>query len=671
MLILLALSHARGELFAADNARRYKSYDRAPANPPVFDDDLNLAYRALEDFANGGKLAAIPLRALQLMSSQLGRLVPHTPAFFTGEDGPLLSTSDVKRQARYGLALSPVQCRSDCEGCSEYTARLCSGALPDAELVWSQLLRRGDTYIPETGVPINFLMVTFVNWFHDDTFRTAPHTNGGKLWRAKDGLSLAQVYGDSYERERVLRTFANGKMRTSTAENGEILPPRLEDVLLDDPSFEMWRASPGVRALANISDMYALGDPRFNMHPGHLLWGTIALRLHNRFCDIVAASRPSYSDQQLFTTARHLLTHIVLKVRTEDFVSDAIAPFRDRARIAYDPEHMRLLSEFRSDFTPIWYEFSSLYRWHALIPDAFQLQEDGADRGGAATQSDAGVSGATSSLPVSSTMFNPKAFDLPSQGIGKLLRSLKETRMGRYGPRNIPNFLHHITLRSIRDARRQRLRSFNDYREFFGLSRHTSFHDFGMSPEDTISMQELYGSPDNVEYFVGIMCEVGQASGGGGRILGNILGDTQLAILSLMAVQDLVSLDHVRLPELWSEELLSAEGKAFVNNFSWGELLSEALDGGSSEVRCPFFTDDFACTPKARQEHVDHRKLRLANIVDFAGLDYFANWFWDDTGYYLTFAFCATLSAMVAVIILYVITGGVCQRIFEQGKGST
>ena len=59
----------------------------------------------------------------------------------------------------------------------------------------------------------------------------------------------------------------------------------------------------------------------------------------------------------------------------------------------------------------------------------------------------------------------------------------------------------------------------------------------------TAAMRELYSSPDYVDYFVGMMCETA------GRIKDNVFGDTDLLLVTLFAVQDLVSLDVVRLPE--------------------------------------------------------------------------------------------------------------------------
>ncbi|KAL1530674.1 hypothetical protein AB1Y20_001574 [Prymnesium parvum] len=621
--------------------RRHKWDNRARADEaPAFDRDLNLATLALEDFANGGKLRSIPMHALRSISSQLGRLVPHTPAFFTGVEGPELSSSDVKREPRYGLALSPIQCTPNhCAGCSAYAQRLCRGELPDPEAVWTQLLQRREEggrerLVPQRSVPANFMMLTFVNWFHDDTFRTVAHTNGSTLWRAKDGISLAQVYGDTPARERALRAHVGGKMRTSTARNGELLPPRLLDVRAAHPEFEMWTSARGVPTVANESDMFALGDPRFNMHPGHLFWGTLALRLHNELAELVARERPQSSDGELFATARHLLTHLINKIRIEDFVSDTISPFRDHAKIEYNPPLMRQLAEFRSDFTPIWYEFNSLYRWHSLIPDAFDL-------GGAAEER---------TRPVEATMFQPRAFELARDGLGGLARSLKRTALGRYGARNTPRY-------------GDRLRSFNDYREMAGMTRHASFAAFGLDAPTARAMEALYSSAEHVDFFVGVMLEAARDDGGAGRIRRSMLGDTQLALLSLFAVQDIVSLDHVRLPELWSEEVLTAEGKRYVQDFDLGKVIGALVGAPTGEVRCPFLTDEQACTPRALQTDPASTALRLRNLADYSGLDYFSQFFWSDTGYYMARWYAALLFAMGGVLLLYLATHAACQRV--------
>lgn len=56
---------------------------------------------------------------------------------------------------------------------------------------------------------------------------------------------------------------------------------------------------------------------------------------------------------------------------------------------------------------------------------------------------------------------------------------------------------------AIREGRRARLHSFNNYRRFFDLTPYKSFEDLTDDKEVTHALQELYKDVDAVEYIVG------------------------------------------------------------------------------------------------------------------------------------------------------------------------
>ncbi len=112
------------------------------------------------------------------------------------------------------------------------------------------------------------------------------------------------IYGRTPDREQALRSFTYGKMKVSTF-NGTDYPPLLSSIQQDFPNFTMNVPSTiEIDTTANATsdkNFFAIGDPRFNMHLGHLYWATRALQLHNSLCDLVLDSEPTYTDQQVFT----------------------------------------------------------------------------------------------------------------------------------------------------------------------------------------------------------------------------------------------------------------------------------------------------------------------------------------------------------------------------------
>jgi len=110
------------------------------------------------------------------------------------------------------------------------------------------------------------------------------------------------LYGRTADRELALRAFTDGKMKVSSF-NGTDYPPLLSTIQQDFPNFTMDVPSNiQIVTSANASsarNFFAVGDPRFNMHLGHLYWATKGLQLHNSLCDLVLQSQPTYTDQQV------------------------------------------------------------------------------------------------------------------------------------------------------------------------------------------------------------------------------------------------------------------------------------------------------------------------------------------------------------------------------------
>ena len=125
------------------------------------------------------------------------------------------------------------------------------------------------------------------------------------------------LYGRTPDRELALRAFTDGKMKVSHF-NGTDYPPLLSTIQQDFPDFSMdVPAAIEIDTNANVSSdlgYFATGDPRFNMHLGHLFWATKGLQLHNSLCDLVLESQPAYTDQQVVSvcTLRSTVADLIL-----------------------------------------------------------------------------------------------------------------------------------------------------------------------------------------------------------------------------------------------------------------------------------------------------------------------------------------------------------------------
>jgi prostaglandin-endoperoxide synthase 2 len=130
-------------------------------------------------------------------------------------------------------------------------------------------------------------------------------------------------------------------------------------------------------------------------------------------------------------------------------------------------------------------EFNLLYRWHALTPDQFNT-------------------------PVGFVSFRDYMYNnelITDHGIGKSLAALSAQSAGRIGLGNTPDFLFPIEQRNIGYTRDFRLRSYNEYRNCFGIRKANDFGDITKNEDLQNKLIDLYGTVDKVEWYVGMYAE--------------------------------------------------------------------------------------------------------------------------------------------------------------------
>ena len=138
-------------------------------------------------------------------------------------------------------------------------------------------------------------------------------------------------------------------------------------------------------------------------------------------------------------------------------------------------------------------EFNLLYRWHSLVPETIGHGPD--------------------TLTWQEFLNNNPL--VISRGLESLVAECSQERAGKIGLLNTPAFLvdrstpDHPSLeeRTIALMREARLRSFNDYRESYGLSRMKSFSELTSDHGLRERLEAMYGDIDSLEWYVGIFAE--------------------------------------------------------------------------------------------------------------------------------------------------------------------
>jgi hypothetical protein len=104
----------------------------------------------------------------------------------------------------------------------------------------------------------------------------------------------SQVYGSDNETNCALRSFKNGKLKTS--------------------------GNPGEELLPLFGTFFRAGDVRAIENAVLASYHTIFVREHNRLCDTILAANPSYNDETIFQIARNYVIGLLQKIVMKDFL---------------------------------------------------------------------------------------------------------------------------------------------------------------------------------------------------------------------------------------------------------------------------------------------------------------------------------------------------------------
>ncbi|XP_010077013.1 PREDICTED: LOW QUALITY PROTEIN: prostaglandin G/H synthase 1-like, partial [Pterocles gutturalis] len=316
-------------------------------------------------------------------------------------------------------------------------------------------------------------------------------------------VDLGHLYGDNLQRQHQLRLFRDGKLKFQVVD-GEVYPPTVTDA----PVHMVY--PPGVPKEKQL----AMGQEVFGLLPGLCLYATLWLREHNRVCDVLKREHPTWSDEQLFQTARLILIGETIKIVIEDYVQHLSGYFLS---LKFDPELL-----FGTQFqyrNRIAVEFNQLYHWHGLMPDSFVIQGE----------------------EYSYEQFLYNTSMLMDYGVEALVESFSKQIAGRgrscpplLPVRSVPPLLPVLGLQNTgRDAG-------SAGRDAGGAGR-----DDGGEEEKAAELEELYGDIDALEFYLGLLLEKPQPNG--------IFGESMVEIgapFSLKAAPGLLG-NPICSPEYW------------------------------------------------------------------------------------------------------------------------
>ncbi|RKK92075.1 Psi-producing oxygenase A [Fusarium oxysporum] len=346
-------------------------------------------------------------------------------------------------------------------------------------------------------------------------------------------LDLSPLYGKNMEEQTKVRTFKDGRLKNDVFS---------EDRLLTQP--------PGVCAL-----MIA-----FNRFHNYVVGELATINEDRRFslAEGVTHGHPDYDkaqlkrDNDLFQTGRLVTCGLYVNIIVSDYLRTILNLNRNPIASDWKLDPRDDFSEiFDSQGTPrgignqVSVEFNMIYRWHSAVsrqdeawangffkevfgpnanPDIMSTDEflQGLRKWswslpgdpekwtfGGLTRLEDGRFPDAELVRLLQTGTENVAGKYSCNGLGscRVVKLTNISSLGAFGARNIPHVFKALEIYGIQQGRQWGLATLNEFRLFFKLKPYTTFADMNSDPSVAEALEAMYGHPDNVELYPGLLAE--------------------------------------------------------------------------------------------------------------------------------------------------------------------
>lgn len=328
------------------------------------------------------------------------------------------------------------------------------------------------------------------------------------------------IYGSSQEVADSLRTFQGGLLKTS---DGDLLP-------YGDDGF------------------FLAGDIRANENAALTSMQTIWMREHNRIATELAMHNPDLTDEELYQQARQIVAAELQAITFNEFLPALLG---SNAISRYQGYDSTVDPSIANEFSTAAYRFG-----HTMLSsELLRLDENGnvADEG---------------NLALLNAFFNPS--EVANNGVDSLLRGLTvnlaqeidnqvvdDVRNFLFGPPGAGGF--DLASLNIQRGRDHGLSDYNSTRVALGLDAVEDFSDITSDPDVAARLEQLYGTVDNIDLWVGGLAE--------DHLPGSSMGETFTAII-VDQFERLRDGDR-----FWYENIFSGESLRKINNTTLADVI--------------------------------------------------------------------------------------------------
>jgi hypothetical protein len=254
--------------------------------------------------------------------------------------------------------------------------------------------------------------------------------------------------------------------------------------------------------------LFAAGDVRANENIELTAMQTLFVREHNRVAALLQADHPTWSDEQLYQEARRTVIAELQKITYTEWLPALLG---NNALPAYTGYQSNVDPSISNEFSTAMFRFA-----HSQLDNGVdRLNNDGTDT-------------SAGSVDLAAAFFNPTLINpigvtdpvsgASSTGIDAILKggaSGDAQEVDLQAVRDVRNFLFgqpgaggtDLIARDIQRGRDNGLPDYNTLRAAYGLPRVTSFAQITSNVDVQQKLQQLYGSVDNIDAFVGALAE--------------------------------------------------------------------------------------------------------------------------------------------------------------------
>lgn len=422
--------------------------------------------------------------------------------------------------------------------------------------VFGQFLDHDLTLVADSNVSANFAVPTgdpFLDPFatgeveivmNESGFVPDTGTDANNPRQLSNGITAwidgSNIYGSDTERAEFLRSHEGGKLKISS---GDLLPFNDGTQENDDP-----RGGDPTR-------LFLGGDVRANENSALISMHTLFVREHNRIAGELVTVHPTWTDEQLYQRAREINIAQYQSIIYNEYLPSLLGldalPEYSTYDESIDPSITRVFanaafrmghSQLSSDILRLDPEGNEIAEGHLTLADVFfrsasVVQETGIDPI---------LRGVSASL---------------SQNIDtKTIDDVRNLLFG-FGANAIGRDLFAI---NINRGRLNGLADYNTIRQAYGLDKVNNFTEITSDPQLQSELQNLYGTVDNIDAFVGLMIE--------DPVSGAAVGET---LRTVLAHQFLALRDGDR---FYYENRFSAEEIALIEDTSLSDIIRRNTD---------------------------------------------------------------------------------------------